>query len=107
VSKKWGALQFAWDLQYAIHEVPNEVLYGREAASAEQCILLNQELTEFYRLIKLHGLEERYAHLVEECQYHFTSYPMYLFSRDKFDSYEQFLEYQENANSVNDRSSSR
>jgi hypothetical protein len=38
---------FAWDLQYAIHEVPNEVLYGREAATAEQCILLNQALEEF------------------------------------------------------------
>lgn len=89
---------FAWDLQYAIHEVPNEVLYGREAATAEQCILLNQALAEFHRLLKLHGLEERYADLVEDCQYHFTNYPMYLFSRDKFDSYEQFLEYQENTN---------
>lgn len=97
---------FAWDLRYAIHEVPNEVLYGREVATAEQCILLNQALAEFRRLIKLHGLEERYAHLVEECQYHFINYPMYLFCKDKFSSYEQFLEYQENANSVNDKTSS-
>lgn len=90
----------AWDLEYAIHEVPDCVLCGREVATAEQCILLNQALEEFCRLLKLHGLEEQYADLVEECQYHFTSYPMYLLSRDKFHSYEQFLEYQENVSSV-------
>lgn len=90
----------AWDLQYALHEVPDCVLYDREVATAEQCILLVQKLEEFRRLLKLHGLEEQYAHLVEECQYHFTSYPMYLLCRDQFDSYEQFLEYQENAKAL-------
>lgn len=82
----------AWELDYSIHEVPYGVLARQDCAPAEALGELRQKLDEFTVLAERQGSRERYASLIEACDFHFREYESYLAQRDQFDSYESFLD---------------
>jgi hypothetical protein len=82
----------AWQLDYAIHEIPSGVLYGHDGATIEQCGELQAELDTFCRLMENTDLGDRYRSLIDECRFHFYHYPVYLADTAKFRSYAAYLD---------------
>ncbi len=78
-------------LRYSIHEVPSGVLDGIDGATPEQCLELEEELTEFCRLIAQEDMRERFAELIQACRLHFRGYRDYLLHREKYRSYAEYL----------------
>jgi hypothetical protein len=78
-------------LDYTLHELPDEVLYGQDGATPEQCDDLLGLLTEFEIHVEILGDQEKYAHLMDECRSHYNSYRDYLLAGRPYGSYEQFL----------------
>ena len=81
----------AWQLDYAIHEVPSGVLYGHDGAAIEQCHELQALLDTFCQLINATDLGNRYRRLIDECRLHFHHYPAYLAGQHKCQTYAEYL----------------
>lgn len=81
----------AWLLEYSLHELPDGVLYGPNAASLKECEELLSLLHEFKHHVALTNQQERYAELLEECEYHYPAYARYLQTRQDGEGYELFL----------------
>ena len=83
----------AWGLAlgFAIHEVPSGVLYGMDGATAEQCLELQEWLRSFVDIARQVNAAERYACLIEDCQFHFHAYREYLLSGTEYGSYRDYL----------------
>lgn len=84
--------ELAYQLEYAIHEIPSGVLFGTNGANIEQCKILQKDLEEFAQHLEFTNLKEEYADLINECKMHFEGYQNYLMNIKKYDSYEKYLE---------------
>jgi len=83
--------KIAYQLRYALHELPSGVLYGLDGASPEQCLQLEEELEEFCRFLSCEKMEERYAELVRDGRMHFRAYREYLLDQGHYHSYAAYL----------------
>ena len=91
LSKKRLVIALAWQLDFAIHEVPTGVLYGNNGASIEQCEELKSELSEFETLVDEIGESKNYFELITDCKLHFSEYPKYLSKMQTYTSYDEYL----------------
>jgi hypothetical protein len=67
----------AWQLEYAIHEIPSDVLYGNHGASTEQCDDLIASLKDFKQWLIAADRGDDYAQLCADCELHFSAYKNY------------------------------
>ena len=80
-------------LNHSLHEIPAGVLYGMDGATVEQCRELEQELSEFCRLVSEEKLEQLYDELIDGCRLHFPAYREYLIGNHKYADYKDFLQH--------------
>jgi hypothetical protein len=71
--------------RFTLHEVPSGILYGMDGATAEQCLKLEKELTEFCQLVAEEQIENRFADLISSCRFHFRAYRGYLLNRERYE----------------------
>ncbi len=76
-------------LSYTIHEIPHGVLYGINGANETECDELIELLSEYKKVCGKLSLERN--DLIEECEFHFQNYKIYLQKTSKYSSYEDFL----------------
>ena len=74
----------------AVHELPAGLLWGADAASADQCAEMMDGLREFEVLCERLGLED-HADFIEGCRWHFEHYPHYLERRRHFVDYATYI----------------
>ena len=74
LAKKQLVKSMAWQLDFAIHEVPSGVLWGNCGATIEQCNALTDELNDFTQLVTEINQIKRYQELIKECAFHFREY---------------------------------
>lgn len=67
----------ARDLRFTLHELPSGVLYGMNGATAEQCDDLLMILAEFKAHVAATAQSERFADLIDECEFHYRAYADY------------------------------
>jgi hypothetical protein len=64
-------------LEYTIHELPAGVLYGHDGATAEQCDELLELLADFTRHVEATAQTDRFAKLIQDCDFNFRAYAGY------------------------------
>jgi hypothetical protein len=64
-------------LEYTLHELPAGVLYGHDGATAEQCDELLELLADFKRHVEATAQTDRFARLVQDCDFYFRAYAGY------------------------------
>ena len=79
-------------LEYAIHELPDGILFEREFASLDGCNKLLELLQNFKTNVELLGQQEQFSSLMTECELHFRSYREYLLYGWLEGSYEYYFE---------------
>jgi hypothetical protein len=79
-------------LRYTLHELPTGVLYGIDGATPEQCQELEEELREFRDLLIETGDAEKYAELIDLCDFHYRKYRAYLLSIWRGSGYAEYLQ---------------
>jgi hypothetical protein len=78
-------------LDYTLHELPAGVLWGQNGATAEQCVELQELLTDFREHTDRLQETTRYADLIKDCELHFRTYREYLLAGRPGGSYEAYL----------------
>ena len=78
-------------LDYTLHELPAGVLWGRDGATAEQCVELQGLLADFREHTDRLQETTRYTDLIKDCELHFRSYREYLLAGRPGGSYEAYL----------------
>ncbi len=76
-------------LRYTIHEIPHGVLYGINGANETECDELIELLNDYKSVCGKLSLDRN--DLIEQCEFHFRRYKIYLQKTAKFRSYEDFL----------------
>lgn len=76
-------------LQYTIHEIPFGVLYGMDGANESECDELLELLHQYKRSCNQLLIDRN--DLIEECDFHFLNYKIYLQKENEFKNYEDFL----------------
>jgi hypothetical protein len=69
---------WALKLEYAIHELPNEILFEHEFASLDECHKLLELLENFKTHVEILEQQEQFSSLITECELHFRSCRDYL-----------------------------
>ncbi len=62
------------EFEYALHELPDGVLYANHFASAEECLQLWSELAEFVALVDQLGFAIPYGEIIAECEFYFHTF---------------------------------
>jgi hypothetical protein len=78
-------------LRYSLHELPSGVLYGRDGATPDECLELEQELEDYCALVTATNDGTNYEELVRDCRYHITSYREFLLSGERGGGYAAYL----------------
>lgn len=76
-------------LRYTIHEIPRGVLYGINGADEFQCEELLKLLSQYKEICE--RLSFNRTDLIEECEFHFRNYKIYLQNSAEFGNYEDYL----------------
>jgi hypothetical protein len=83
---------WASKLEYAVHELPDGILFGQEFATLEECHKLLDLLEEFKTHVNMLHQNEQFSDLITECELHFRSYRDYLLHGWTEGSYEHYFE---------------
>jgi hypothetical protein len=80
------------DFEYALHEIPDGVLYKQTWANIVQCDQLLGQLKEFQFHVSILNKEQQFAELIDDCYWHFIHYREFL-AQGYFgkSSYQDFL----------------
>jgi hypothetical protein len=79
-------------LEYAIHELPDGILFEREFASLDGCNKLLELLEHFKTHVEILKRQEEFSSLITNCELHFRSYRDYLLHGRLEGYYEQYFE---------------
>lgn len=82
----------AWQLEYAIHEIPAGVLVSYGLSAIDGCAELMLQLGEFEQLAVRCDQTSSYQDLIDECRLHFREYAKYASGKTGFGSYAEYLE---------------
>jgi hypothetical protein len=83
---------WASKLEYAVHELPDGILFGQNFATLEECHKLLDLLEEFKTYVNMLHQSEKFSDLITECELHFRSYREYLLHGWLEGSYEHYFE---------------
>jgi len=92
LSRERLVARWARYLEYTLHELPLGVLFGRDAATPEECRELQGLLHDFKVSVEHLGRSGHYAELISRCELHFASFHEWLVQGRPCGSYEQFRE---------------
>lgn len=83
---------WADEFEYALHELPDGVLYANHFASAEECLQLRSELAEFGTLVDRLGLAALYGELIADSEFHFHTFRDFRLFAQEGDRYAAYLQ---------------
>ena len=77
----------AWQINYSLHEIPQEVYYRNQIATLEQCDLLLIEVTEFEVLAQSIDKAHEFRALINIARTHYEAYKEYLLYKKNYSNY--------------------
>ncbi|MDX2304377.1 MAG: hypothetical protein NW226_16345 [Microscillaceae bacterium] len=80
----------AWQINYSLHEIPNEVYYGNHCAKIEDCDLLLEEVLEFEQLAQSIEKGHEFRALIEIAKIHYQAFKNYLQRKREYSGYQDY-----------------
>jgi hypothetical protein len=77
---------------YALHELPDGILFESHFASAEECLQLKAEFAEFVSLVNRLGLASQYGEIIAECEFHIDAFRDFRLHAQDGEGYWEYLQ---------------
>lgn len=77
--------------EYAVHEVPDGVLYGFDGATVAECHEWEEDLALFREVAEAHSVAAQYEVAMQKWAFHFHGYADYLTHRADYGNYATYI----------------